>query len=170
MGTGHSPGCCSSDRCRLCVALLLRPVWAPQGCRSSYVCGLLMWLLLLRLGQAAAAPRLGMGCSQSCCSSDGGRLLTQLLFLGLGQAARVTAVACTRAGCGLFAAAAPQMGRAVGGCCCSAVGRLLMWLLLLKTGERATHTAAAPWTGAGHVRLLLLGLGQADCGADAPWI
>lgn len=58
--------------------LLLGQVRTTQGCYSSDVGGLLLWLLFLEWGWAthsAVVPHTGMGCSHCCCSSDGGRML-----------------------------------------------------------------------------------------------
>nr|KAF6277382.1 hypothetical protein mMyoMyo1_010251 [Myotis myotis] len=92
------------------AAALRTGVSCTRGCSSSDGDGPFTWLLLLKQVQAVcgsaswtraccaglpllghgrsacvAAARMGRGCSQNCCSSDGGGLLTQLLLLELGR-------------------------------------------------------------------------------------
>lgn len=136
-----------------------------------------MDLVHLRHGQTPhvdAAPQMGMGCSQGCCSLDGGFLHAAVPpWMGVAShraAAPVMVVGCLRAAplgwgqagccssdmcglflaeCGLHGAAAPWMWD-VCLCSCSSsdCGGLLGWLLFLEWGQ-AAHGADAPRVGVG---------------------
>nr|KAF6360132.1 hypothetical protein mMyoMyo1_011090 [Myotis myotis] len=144
MGAGCSPSCCSLDRCRVCVwLLLLAPVWAVQSCRSSDAVGLSV--------SVAATPQTGASCSGSCSSLGQSELHMRLLLLVQWLSACVAAAPRMGAGrsssycsldrCRCLMLLGPVW--TVQGCCFSYVGVLLVWLLLLRLGE-AARAATAP--------------------------